>query len=42
MQVEILKNNYQEIKFVALLLEDGKAKTIVSALINLLNELYGK
>ena len=38
MQVEVLKNNYQEIKLVALLLEDGKVKTIVLALINLLNE----
>ena len=37
-QVVVLKNNHQEIKLAALFLKDGKAKTIVSALINLLNE----
>ena len=38
MQVVVLKNNDQKIKLTTLLLEDGKAKMIVSALINLLNE----
>ena len=37
-QVEVLENNDQKIKLAALLLENGKAKTIVSALISLLNE----
>ena len=35
MQVVVLKNNDQEINLAALLLEDGEAKTIVLALINL-------
>ena len=37
-QKEVLKNNDQEIKLATLLLEDGKAKTIVSAFINLIYE----